>query len=87
MGDLSKKSSLLSRHQESHVCEIVETTEPLMPVDFIDVDLVNEGDLVPSGDGVIINDPWDAPELELEDGQVAWKGGYSLNTVHVMYIP
>ena len=68
-------------HQESHVCEIVETTEPLMPVDFIDVDLVNEVDLVPSGNGVIINDPWDAPELEVDDGQVAWKGGYSVKSI------
>ena len=44
-------------------------------VDFIDVDLANDVYLVPSGDAVIINDPWDAPELEVDDDQVAWKGG------------
>ena len=58
------------------MCEIIETKEPLVPpVDFIDVDLANGVDLVPSGDAVIINDPWDAPELDVDDDQVAWKGG------------
>ena len=52
------------------------TKEPLLPVDFIDVDVVSEFDIDCSPDGVIISDPWDAPELEVEERQVAWKGRY-----------
>ncbi len=46
------------------------------PQDFIELDFTPEenDDLVPSRGGVIINDPWDAPELDTEEPQEAWKG-------------